>query len=187
MKCLRRSMVDKIMGAQSNDLESKKRAKEQSINSWHPEKINLAHEWIDQEKAIKGKGVVRGAVHYCSLGQNIGNEQNEDRPVIIVSSDRINSTSGNVLVAPLSKTLKPKLDRETRQPVLTANGKPIPKFSSHTFLFKDKYDFLTYDSAVMTEEIKSVSKARLKDHLGTVNDPADLRRLDTRIKWSLGL
>ncbi|WP_169449372.1 type II toxin-antitoxin system PemK/MazF family toxin, partial [Paenibacillus assamensis] len=107
-----------------NVLNRKKQAKETSINSWQPEKISLASEWIEHEETIKGKGVVRGAIHYCALGQNIGNEQNEDRPVIIVSSDRINSTSGNVLVAPLSKTLKSKIDRVTRKPVLTANGKP---------------------------------------------------------------
>jgi mRNA interferase MazF len=117
--------------------------------------------------------LLRGAIHYCALGENIGNEQNKERPVIIVSSDTINSTSGNVLVAPLTETLKKK--RKNGELVLTKDGKPVPKYSSHLFLFKDKYGFLADNSAIMTEEIKSVSKARLKNHRGTVTDPLDIQ------------
>jgi mRNA interferase MazF len=169
----------------TNRVAQLKTKKTTLINTWNPIKENLSHQWIDEEEVQKAKGVVRGAVHYCLLGENIGNEQNEERPVIIVSRDLINSTSGNILVAPLSKTLKKKY--KNGRLVQTKGGKPIPKFSSHVFLFKDKYTFLSYDSAVMTEEIKSVSKVRLKDHLGTITDKEDLNRLDVRIKWTFGL
>ncbi|MBP2898804.1 type II toxin-antitoxin system PemK/MazF family toxin [Escherichia coli] len=164
-----------------------KTKKQTAINGWHPNKEELAFNWIENEETIKNKKVVRGAIHFCQLGENIGNEQNEERPVIIISHNTINSTSGNVLIAPLSKSLKKKRNKQTGEIALTKDGKPIPKLSSQLFLFKDDYPFLTYDSAIMFEEIKSISKARLKDHIGTVTDSTDLTRINVRVKWSLGI
>lgn len=168
-----------------NKKDHAKNEKKAAIDIWKNEKVLLANNWIEEEETLKAKGVIRGAIHYCVLGENIGNEQNEERPVIVVSCDLINSTSGNVLVAPLSKTLKKKY--KEGKIVLTKNNKPIPKLSSHLFLFKDNYSFLKYDSAVMTEEIKSVSKVRLKDHIGTIEDIKELNRLNVRVRWSLGI
>lgn len=130
---------------------------------------------------------MRGAIQRCDLGDNIGNEKNELRPVFIVSCDLINSTSGNVVVIPLSKTLNKKRDRKTGKPILTKSGKPIPRLRSHLFLFKDKYNFLNVDSALLTDEMRSISKVRLKDHMGTITDAEDLQRIAIRIKWSVGV
>ncbi|AWB46020.1 MazF family transcriptional regulator [Paenibacillus sp. CAA11] len=167
-------------------LTQQKKLKEEQILAWKPVKIQLAHQWIDNEKTQMGRKMVRGAVHFCNFGENIGCEQNEERPVVIISNNTVNSTSGNVLVIPLTKNLKSKTNFKTGQAVVTREGLPVPRFQSHYFLFKHKYDFLAYDSAAKTEETTSVSKIRLKEHLGNL-DEEDINRLENRVKWTFGL
>lgn len=167
-------------------IEQAKQRKTEQILAWIPLKIEMAHHWIEHEKTQMKRNMTRGAVHFCHFGENIGCEQNEERPVVIVSNNTVNSTSGNVLVVPLTKNLKVRTVPKTREPVLTKDGKPIPRFQSHYFLFKSKYDFLAFDSAAKTEETTSVSKIRLKEHLGNL-DEEDINRLENRLKWSFGL
>lgn len=159
-----------------NELESKKTEKEAALRRWLEEKIQLAKKYIEEEDEQKGRKIVQGAVHICELGENIGSEKNELRPVVILSNNRINSSSGNVIVAPLSKRVKTK----------QVKGKEVPRYLSHYILKQDKYPFLSYTSAVQTEDIVTVSKIRLKDHLGYI-DSEDLKRIKTRVKWTFDL
>lgn len=160
--------------------------KEQQILAWTQMKIKLAQYWIDNEKKQLQRKMARGSVHFCNFGENIGCEQNEERPVVIISNNTVNSTSGNVLVIPLTKNLKSKTNHQNGDAILTRDGYPVPRFQSHYFLFHHKYDFLAFDSAAKTEETTSVSKVRIKEHLGNI-DEEDMKRIETRVKWSLGL
>lgn len=160
-------------------VEALKRAKEEKILAWQSTKLEMAKSWFDQEKTQMQRRMARGAIHFCNFGENIGCEQNDERPVVVVSNNMVNSTSGNVLVVPLTKNLKIRTNR-------TKTDKPIPRFQSHYFLFKSKYDFLAFDSAAKTEEMTSVSKIRLKEHLGNL-DEEDMKRIETRLKWTLGM
>lgn len=165
-------------------LRLKKADKKRKLDKWHSKKIELANNWIENEVTQKKRGIIRGGVYMCELGENIGAEQGEYRPVIVVSNDQINSSSGNVSVVPLTKNLKKKA-------VFDKNGKIIkylnePRYNSHYFLFKSKYSFLDYDSAVLGEETKTVSKVRLKEHKGNI-DPEDMKKIMIRIEWVLGL
>ncbi|MGK5654552.1 type II toxin-antitoxin system PemK/MazF family toxin [Brevibacillus formosus] len=168
------------------DIAKAKVKKASLINAWKPKKILLAHDYIDNEGTQMNRKMVRGAVHLCHFGENIGSEQNEERPVIVISNDRINSKSGNVLVIPLTKTLKKKKNSQGQE-IQTKSGLPVPHYDSHYFLFKSKYTFLSYDSAAKAEETTAVSKIRLGLHLGTINDPDDIQRLEVRVKWVFGL
>lgn len=159
-------------------IANKKQTKEAAIRSWTEEKINLSNDWLDNVATQTGRNMVFGGIHKCHLGENIGTEQSEYRPVIIVSNNTINTTSGNVLVVPLTTTLKTKTNR---------NGKVIPKYRSNTFLYKNDYPFLSDDSAVLCQDAKAVSKVRLKEHLGTIDKPADLARLRKALSWTLGI
>jgi mRNA interferase MazF len=156
------------------DREKLKVDKEKALRTWTEEKIQLSKEWIDNETIQKGRNMVRGAIHICTLGENIGSEQNEERPVLIISNDLMNSTGGNVTVIPLTSRLTKK------------NGTSIPKYRSHYFLMKSKYKFLTYDSAVKTEDITTVSKIRLGDYLGNI-DADDIHKVSIRMKWVFNL
>lgn len=180
------SLVKKREGLTEEQIREAKEQKERKIKEWTPSKIALAHNYIENEETQKKRGLVRGAVHLCQFGENIGSEQNEERPVIVISNDTINANSGNVLVIPLTKTLKKKKDRNGKV-ILTKTRLPIPRYDSHYFLFKKKYDFLDYDSAAKVEETTSVSKIRIGQHLGTIDDPKDLQRLEVRVRWVFGL
>lgn len=153
-----------------------KTAKEQALRAWGEDKINLAHRWIDDEKKQSGRNFVRGAIHKAELGENIGTEQGEYRPIIIISNDLINSTSGNVLVLPLTKSLKFKI----------IDGKKVPKFRSNYFLFNEKYSFLEHDSAVLIQDARSISKVRIGGFKGIL-EVDDLKKIISRVKWVFGI
>lgn len=164
-----------------NKIKLVKQKKEKDLNAWQPRKVKMALEFIDDEQIQQKRNFVKGAIHLCELGENIGSEQNEERPVLIVSNNRINSTATNVKVIPLSKTLKTK-------EITNRKGKKqsVPKLGTHFFLKKDKYSFLTYDSAAMAEGITTVSKIRLGKHLGEISED-DLRKVLSRLKWVFDL
>lgn len=159
------------------DNETRKTKKEDALRTWTEEKVKLAKEWIDNEATQKSRNMVRGAIHICTLGENIGSEQNEERPVLIISNDLVNSTGGNVTVIPLTSRLTKKKIK---------GGKEVPKYRSHYFLMRSKYSFLTYDSALKCEDITTVSKIRLGDHLGTISQD-DLDKIMVRVKWVFGI
>lgn len=52
----------------------------------------------------------RGAIYACYLGENIGHEKSrlEARPCVIISNNRINYNGSNVIIVPLSKTIRYK-------------------------------------------------------------------------------
>lgn len=167
-----------------NDLDPKekdKMEKTRALDEWHKNKVVLAHEWIDDEEKQMARTIVQGGIHLCELGENIGTEQNGERPVLIISNDRINTTSGSIKVIPLSKRLKTKVitDRKGKQ-------KTVPRLASHYFLKREKYTFLARDSAVKAEELTTVNKVRLKRHLGNI-DSNDLQKILNRVKWVFGL
>jgi len=164
-------------------LRLKKESKKGKLNEWHAKKITLASEWIENETTQKSRRIIRGGVYMCELGENIGTEQGECRPVIVVSNDQINLSSGNVSIVPLTKNLKKKAIFKNGEIVTYLNE---PRYHSHYFLFKNKYPFLDYDSAVLGEETKTVSKIRLKEHKGNI-DIKDMEKIMIRIEWVFGL
>lgn len=139
-------------------------------------------EWFYQKYSIHNKFLIdnlinwftpRGSIYTCLLGENIGYEKGnakEGRPVLIVSSDSINRTSGNVVVIPLSKDIK-----------WQDSAKKRLRFNYHYVLYKAKYIKLTDDSAVQCEDIRSISKARLGDFICFV-DPNEMKEINKRIK-----
>lgn len=159
---------------------SEKDLKKQRLDDWAPDKLSLCHQVIDlKEKQRKRKLIQRG-IYWCTLGENIGSEQNTDknemRPVLVLSNNIINPGDPNVLIAPLSKNLETKI----------RNGKPVPRFGSHYFLNKDTYTFLDYNSAVMTEALRSVSKVRIGSQMGVIEEE-DYKRVLAKLKWTTSL
>ena len=164
----------------------KKVTKVAALRGWKKRKVTLSKEWIDNESVQKARGLQRLAVHLCNLGENIGNEQNEERPIIIISRNSQNATAGNVIVIPLSKQLRCRKDQNGRI-IRNQSGNPIPKYDYHYFFFKSKYTFLDYDSNAKSEDITTVSKIRIGKHLGDITDAQDIRNLEKRVKAILEL
>ncbi|KZE63288.1 MazF family transcriptional regulator [Fictibacillus phosphorivorans] len=166
----------------TNQNASKKAEKTQAIQDWTAKKIQLSDSWIDDEINQTSRAIIRGGIYKCELGENIGKEQSEKRPVLVISNELINTTSPNISVIPLTKKLKYKMAK-------TKGGKEYkkPRYNSHFFLFKKDYPFLEHDSAVLGEELKTVSKIRIAEHMGDIEDQMVINKVLQRVKWVYGM
>lgn len=117
----------------------------------------------------------RGTILMAKYGENIGFEKSGYRPVLVVSNDQINRTNKNVLVVPLTKS-----DNKTDQ----HNSVKITR--SQYLIHKSKNTFLSYDSIAQCEDIRSISKYRLRRSMGNI-DPTDLKNIRARLKFTVGI
>lgn len=85
----------------------------------------------------------------------IGSEQKGIRPVIIIQNDTGNIHSPTVLVMALTKELK-----KANQP-------------THYIIRKNNANGLKFDSMVLGETITQISKQRIKQKIGVVDNTAD--------------
>ncbi|EMF0272195.1 type II toxin-antitoxin system PemK/MazF family toxin [Enterococcus hirae] len=141
-----------------NELESQK--KKQALDNWGISKEILANDWIKMEKDKRNRLFKQGEIVMCELGENIGYEICKRRPVLVVSDDRY-SNKGHVVIIPLTKNIRP--------------------LYTHYILKKEKYDFLTWDSCIKTEQIRSIASIRLEKVIGKIDDE-DMRRVKNRLK-----
>jgi mRNA interferase MazF len=111
--------------------------------------------------------VKRGDIYYADLSPVVGSEQGGVRPVLIVQNDTGNKHSPTVIAAAItSQTGKARLPTHI---TLTAGSVGLPK-----------------DSVILLEQIRTLDKRRLREHMGRV-DERIMRRVDTAIAVSFGL
>lgn len=132
--------------------------------------------WLQDRFFVKGRKRTkarRGDIYACYLGQNIGHEISrlEARPCLVVSSDDINRRSDNVVVVPLTKSVRYKV-----------GGKGL-KYEWHYVLKQSKYK-LHFDSAVLCECIRCISEVRLGRYIDHV-DQEDMKNIAKRLKRTL--
>ena len=95
----------------------------------------------------------------------VGSEQGGIRPVVIIQNDKGNKYSKTVIVAPISKKMsKP----------------PIP---THV-IFASEH--LHYVSMILLEQIRTIDKRRLREHMGHLGD-SQMAMVDDAIAVSFGL
>lgn len=112
--------------------------------------------------------VKRGQVYNCYFGVGVGSEIQKLRPCVILQNNIGNFKSGNVIVAPVTHTLK--------------NNPSIVQIE--TKYSKDGYILL--DGYVNVSNILCVSKARLENHITTLSI-GEMRCIDRAIAISLDL
>ena len=111
--------------------------------------------------------VKRGDIFYADLSPVVGSEQGGIRPVLIVQNDTGNKHSPTVIAAAItSQTNKAKLPTH-----IELSGKSVG---------------LTKDSVVLLEQIRTIDKRRLREHMGHV-DEGMMNRVDNAIAVSFGL
>lgn len=111
--------------------------------------------------------VKRGDIFYADLSPVVGSEQGGTRPVLIVQNDMGNRHSPTVIAAAItSKTGKTKLPTHINLP-----GADVG---------------LAKDSIVLLEQIRTIDKRRLREHMGSVNE-ALMGKVDEAIAVSFGL
>ena len=111
--------------------------------------------------------VKRGDIFYADLSPVVGSEQGGVRPVLIVQNDTGNKHSPTVIAAAItSQTAKARLPTHI---ALSAKNYGLPK-----------------DSVILLEQIRTLDKKRLREHMGRL-DQSLMHQVDSAIAVSFGL
>ena len=111
--------------------------------------------------------IKRGDIFYADLSPVVGSEQGGVRPVLIVQNDTGNKHSPTVIAAAItSQTGKAKLPTHIS---LAAMSCGLPK-----------------ESVILLEQIRTLDKRRLREHMGRLDDKA-MHQVDNAIAVSFGL
>ena len=112
--------------------------------------------------------VKRGDMFYADLSPVVGSEQGGVRPVLIIQNDMGNKYSPTVIAAAItSQTGKTKLPTHI-EIGSQSNG-------------------LKSDSIVLTEQIRTIDKSRLKEKIGHIDDLNTMNRINNALGVSFGL
>lgn len=111
--------------------------------------------------------VKRGDIYYADLSPVVGSEQGGMRPVLIVQNDMGNRYSPTVIAAAItSRKYKNDLPTHIR---VDAAGCGLQK-----------------DSIVLLEQVRTLDKTRLREHMGALPD-GDMHRVNEALSVSFGL
>lgn len=108
----------------------------------------------------------RGDIYYADLGSGVGSEQSGIRPVLIVQNNMGNRHAPTVIVAPITSQLK-------------ANTQPTHVYLNTRCGLKTK-------SMVLTEQIRTVDKQRLREYVGHLDEDASAL-VDEALRISLAV
>jgi len=111
--------------------------------------------------------IKRGDVFFADLSPVIGSEQGGQRPVLIIQNDVGNRYSPTVIVAAITAKISKA------------------KLPTHVELSKETVGLIK-DSVVLLEQVRTVDKARLIQHLGSL-DTSIMEKVDEALMISLGL
>lgn len=111
--------------------------------------------------------VKRGDIFYADLSPVVGSEQGGTRPVLIVQNDMGNKHSPTVIAAAITSQM---------------NKARLP---THIELIGPSVG-LTKNSVVLLEQIRTIDKKRLREHMGRLDDTT-MDQVDSAIAVSFGL
>lgn len=112
--------------------------------------------------------VKRGDMFYADLSPVIGSEQGGVRPVLIIQNDVGNKHSPTVIAAAItSQTGKTKLPTHIE--------------------IEPEQSGLKAESVVLTEQIRTIDKSRLKEKIGHIDDEKIMNRINNALGVSFGL
>ena len=113
--------------------------------------------------------IKRGDIFYADLSPVVGSEQGGIRPVIIVQNDVGNKYSPTVIAAAITSRMS-----KARLP-------------THIDIVGCAEEFgLAKDSVILLEQIRTIDKRRLREHMGRLDD-AHMAMVDDAIAVSFGL
>ena len=112
--------------------------------------------------------IKRGDMFYADLSPVVGSEQGGVRPVLIIQNDLGNKYSPTVIAAAItSQTGKNKLPTHI-------------EIDSESCGLKN-------NSVVLTEQIRTIDKSRLKEKIGHIDDEQIIHQLNNALGVSFGL
>lgn len=111
--------------------------------------------------------VKRGDIFYADLSPVVGSEQGGVRPVLIIQNDIGNRYSPTVIAAAITSQ-----QDKSRLP-------------THIKIGAENCG-LSKDSIILLEQVRTIDKQRLKEKMGTLDDPA-MDMVDRALSVSFGL
>lgn len=111
--------------------------------------------------------IKRGDIYYADLSPVVGSEQGGMRPVLIIQNNIGNHYSLTVIVAAITARISK------------------PKMPTHVGIAA-KHAGIEKDSVILTEQIRTIDKQRLKDRVAHLDDTT-MRKVDTALLVSIGL
>ena len=112
--------------------------------------------------------IKRGDMFYADLSPVVGSEQGGIRPVVIIQNDLGNKYSPTVIAAAItSQTNKNRLPTHI-------------EIGSNT-------EGLKSDSVILTEQIRTIDKSRLKEKIGHIDDISVINKINSALGVSFGL
>ena len=112
--------------------------------------------------------IKRGDMFYADLSPVIGSEQGGIRPVVIIQNNLGNKYSPTVIAAAItSQTNKTRLPTHI-------------EINSNT-------EGLKSNSVVLTEQIRTIDKSRLKEKIGHIDDAEVMSKINNALGVSFGL
>ncbi len=112
--------------------------------------------------------VKRGDMFYADLSPVIGSEQGGVRPVLIIQNDVGNKHSPTVIAAAITSQM----------------GKT--KLPTHIEI-DPQQSGLKAESVVLTEQIRTIDKSRLREKIGHIDDEKIISRINNALGVSFGL
>ena len=117
---------------------------------------------------VKNMQIKRGDMFYADLSPVVGSEQGGIRPVLIIQNDLGNKYSPTVIAAAItSQTGKNKLPTHIE--------------------IDSSLCGLKNNSVVLTEQIRTIDKSRLKERIGHIDDEKIIDKLNNALGVSFGL
>lgn len=111
--------------------------------------------------------VKKGDLYFADLSPVVGSEQGGVRPVLVVQNDVGNKYSPTIIVAAVTSQIN-KAKLPTHVELEATNGG------------------LSKNSVVLLEQLRTIDKQRLKEHIGTLSD-TEMPNVDRALSVSLGI
>lgn len=111
--------------------------------------------------------IKRGEIYYAELNPVVGSEQGGTRPVLVIQNDIGNQYSPTTIVVAITSQISKA------------------KLPTHVEV-KAKRSGLERNSVILTEQIRTIDKSRLKEKVAVLDQEVMLR-VDEAIEISLGL
>jgi len=112
--------------------------------------------------------IKRGDMFYADLSPVVGSEQGGIRPVVIIQNDLGNKYSPTVIAAAITSQTN-----KNRLPTHIEIGA--------------KAEGLKSNSVILTEQIRTIDKSRLKEKIGHIDDAVVMNRINNALGVSFGL
>lgn len=130
------------------------------LSKWLSEKFRL----MSKVESAKRRKVKRGQVYWCEFGENIGSEQCQKRPALILQNDSANFSSPNTIVAPITNTA------DSNASVFPLNRPPGSPIQGH----------------VLLGNVVTISKARLGDMICTLDAKTEMPGIESALHNAVG-